>query len=536
MSDINRDPEPTENHIRTLENESDTSTLEDTPQDRIENKENVDLDKTRCYTSWIKYALGDIYADDDPNDLSDRRKNIIIAIVAFGGVSGPLGSMIYMPALLSVARDLHTTSSAVNGTVSAYVIFMGVAPLIWASLSEQYGRKRMYFISNLISVVTSIICAFAKNIGVLIFFRAIQSAGANAGLTLGAGVIADTIPVARRGKAYGFFYIGPLVGPVIGPTIGGFLCQYLGWQSTFVFQAILGGILLVITTVLLPETLRKGKIQQKNTQGAWQQLKRDFKPMFVMMRDKTVILITTYHTIVFASLYFLNPTITNTFQKLYGYTEWQVGLCYLPLGIGLMIGSIVSGQQSDAVLNKAIAKGCPGKSELRLRASYPASSFIPAGYIIYGWTTQMKIEVYGPLIGLFVYALGQMFAFTPTSVYLVDSKPGSSATAVGITNCVRSIMGAITAIFSTQAIDKAGTGILFTILAVINVLNILLIIACSVFGEKWREQFEHQHGHAMPATALHETKGVPMEQVAATDEEHRVGLHMARITSKHSAL
>lgn len=142
-------------HVKP-KNGSDTSTLEDIPQDYIEDKENIELNKTHACTSWIKYALGDIYADDDPNDLSDRRKNIIIAIVAFGGVSGPLGrysdqylstsesyllilprtysiyvypyvSMIYMPALLRVAQDLHTTSSAVNGTVSAYVIFMGVA-------------------------------------------------------------------------------------------------------------------------------------------------------------------------------------------------------------------------------------------------------------------------------------------------------------------------------------------------------------------------------------------------------------------------
>lgn len=115
---------------------------------------------------------------------------------------------------------------------------------------------------------------------------------------------------------------------------------------------------------------------------------------------------------------------------------------------------------------------------------------------------------------------------------------GSSATAVGVTNCVRSIMGAITAIFSSKAIDKAGTGILFTVLAVINVLNIVLIITCSVFGEKWRGQFEHHHGHAMPATALlttTKTEGA-VEQSIATDEEHRVGLHLARITSKHSAL
>jgi MFS family permease len=42
----------------------------------------------------------------------------------------------------------------------------------------------------------------------LIVFRAIQACGASSGQTLGAGVIADTIDVANRGKAYGVFYIG----------------------------------------------------------------------------------------------------------------------------------------------------------------------------------------------------------------------------------------------------------------------------------------------------------------------------------------
>lgn len=65
----------------------------------------------------------------------------------------------------------------------------------------------MYLISGIINVISSIICAFSKNIGMLVVFRAIQSFGSNAGLTLGAGVIADCIPMESRGTAYGFFYM-----------------------------------------------------------------------------------------------------------------------------------------------------------------------------------------------------------------------------------------------------------------------------------------------------------------------------------------
>lgn len=83
---------------------------------------------SRWQKRWLAYLVGDIYAQDDPTQLPMRHKQAIIVIVALSGISGPLASMIYMPGLLSVARDMHTGSmAAVNATVSAYVVFMGVA-------------------------------------------------------------------------------------------------------------------------------------------------------------------------------------------------------------------------------------------------------------------------------------------------------------------------------------------------------------------------------------------------------------------------
>ena len=112
-----------------------------------------------------------------------------------------------------------------------------------------------------------------------------------------------------------------------------------------------------------------------------------------------------------------------------------------------MIDSVISGKHSDTALNRAKNK-CQ-IPEMRLLAAMPAFFFIPAGYLIYAWTTEKGVGVYAPLIGLFVCkyllaiyityyfflyifmliiqridALGQMWAFTPISVYLVDSKPG----------------------------------------------------------------------------------------------------------------
>ncbi|KAL0137464.1 major facilitator superfamily domain-containing protein [Mucor lusitanicus] len=449
---------------------------------------------------WSR-AMGDIYADDNPREYSRLKKNIIITIVAFSGISGPLGSMIYMPGLTQIQASLHTSTAAVNGSVSAYVVFMGIAPLFWASMSDAYGRKPMYVYSLIISVIASILCAISRNAAMLIVFRAIQAIGSSSGQTLGAGVIADTIDVADRGKAYGVFYIGPLLGPVIGPTVGGALCQYLGWQSTFYFLAIIGFVLLSMVFVFLPETVRRTKVEMltnDNESGqeivhkaekfrALQNLKTAFAPMVAMLGDPTILVITFYNT---------TPTITETFQRLYGYTSTVVGLCYLVFGFGLMCGSVSSGRYADYVVRKLREKNGPENvyPELRLRAAFPSFVLIPTGYLIYAWTTEKGVGVYAPLIGLFVYALGQMNAFTPTSVYLVDSKPGRSASAVGINNAVRSVLAAVATIFSSQCVEAAGTGILFTILAAINVVNCLTLVAVMIWGKKWREDFEDRTG------------------------------------------
>jgi hypothetical protein len=110
-------PTVNKNPISTRHTEDDTSTAHSTILDeKFHNRSNL-----------FKYIWGDIYATDDPNQYSQKKKNIIILLVALGGLCGPLSSMMYMPGILAVAADLNTSISAVNGTISAFVVFMGIS-------------------------------------------------------------------------------------------------------------------------------------------------------------------------------------------------------------------------------------------------------------------------------------------------------------------------------------------------------------------------------------------------------------------------
>jgi hypothetical protein len=87
-----------------------------------------------------------------------------------------------------------------------------------------------------------------------------------------------------------------------------------------------------------------------------------------------------------------------------------------------------------------------------------------------------------------------MNSLNPTSVYLVDSKPGKSASAMAINNCVRSVAAAIVTVFSTSIVRAAGPGIVFSILAGISLLNCLPVLLVRNYGKQWRTSFETETG------------------------------------------
>lgn len=103
----------------------------------------LEAEKTNAKSNWLTYVWGDIYATDDPNLYSQKKKNVIILLVALGGLCGPLSSMMYMPGILAVAADLNTSVSSVNGTISAYVVFMGIS-VSSVCLLKFYSRSKKY--------------------------------------------------------------------------------------------------------------------------------------------------------------------------------------------------------------------------------------------------------------------------------------------------------------------------------------------------------------------------------------------------------
>jgi DHA1 family multidrug resistance protein-like MFS transporter len=130
-----------------------------------------------------------------------------------------------------------------------------LGPVIWAPLSELYGRRPIFLVTMFVYMCLQIGDALGKNIETVLIIRFLAGTFAAAPLTNCGGLIADIWDPVGRGPAMSVFSASVFVGPVMGPIIGGFVTQsYLGWRWVFWVMGIFALSCFVLVAFLLPET------------------------------------------------------------------------------------------------------------------------------------------------------------------------------------------------------------------------------------------------------------------------------------------
>jgi MFS family permease len=104
-------------------------------------------------------------------------------------------------------------------------------------------------------------------------------------------------------------------------------------------------------------------------------------------------------------MYLLFTTFPLVFQVQYGFDTGEIGLTYLGLGIGSVIGLGVTGFATDKIYRKKSPHG-PVKPEYRIVPLIPGALFIPAGLFWYGWSADYKTHWMVPEIGTVFVGIG----------------------------------------------------------------------------------------------------------------------------------
>jgi multidrug resistance protein len=417
---------------------------------------------------------------DDPEravNWTNKKKWANMAIIGSVTFLTPLASSMVAPGVPLILQDFHSTNETIGSlVVSIYILGYAIGPLFIAPMSEVYGRLPVYHANNILFIIWTIACAVAPNIGSLLFFRVLAGIAGSCPITIGGGSIADLFIQQERGAAMALFALGPLMGPVIGPVAGGYLSQAEGWHWVFWVITIAAGLACMSSITFMRETyepvLLQKRVNKLKKETGNQQLRskldsgltvREYftraliRPTKMLVFSPIVLSLSIYMAVVYGYLYLLFTTLTLVFERDYHFSSGNVGLVFLGIGVGSLLGLLIFGLASDRIVKRMSAKG-EMKPEYRLPPLIPGSLCIPIGLFWYGWSAEAHLHWIMPIIGTMFVGLGLLATFMPIQTYLVDAFTIHAASAIAANTVLRSLVGAFLPLAGPSMYAKLGLG------------------------------------------------------------------------------
>lgn len=477
---------------------------------------------------------------------SVKEKWAIVILASITSAFSTVSSPIYLPAIPTLEKHFHSTTEKINLTVTIYSIFQGISPMLWASLSDTFGRRPILIACLIIYIGADIGLALANSYGVLFGMRILQAFGIASTVAIAGGVVGDLTTRRNRGTYVGAMSGIGLIGNCFGPLIGGAIAGSLGWRAIFWFLTICSGVQIVILCLLLPETNHSiagdGSIYPSSWANrspyAYFRLKRAGISVDVEKRVKESrmsilkkIFITTFNK-VYSSfklmlevdfIFVLIPTslhYTGWFMSLtalssllasnYGFNITQTGCSYLASGFGALSGSFISGRllsyryakRVEKFRNQYIEKGEPVDmtkfniigARVELLPFYSAILIIPT--IIFGWTIKYHVHYIVPILMTFFNSFSSTSFITGTTALLVDLVPEESASANACINLCRCLLCAVGLAVVDKMITTMGSGWTFTLVSLICFVSMIFIYLAIHYGPVFEARRKARRAHS----------------------------------------
>ncbi|WOO80564.1 Efflux pump atB [Vanrija pseudolonga] len=408
---------------------------------------------------WVEFAPG---SRDNPFFFSKWRKVSITACATFFTFMTAYTTTAYSISEESMCRDLGCNNLQFASGIALYAWGFGIAPLMLAPLSEEFGRRWTYATACFLFFILHLMMSLAKNMATVLIARFIIGCAGSVGATLVGGTISDIFIPAHRGLPMAMFGFCAVFGTGFGAVTMAWVEveQHLGWRWIQWIQFIILGAFFPVCLVVMRETratviLRRRAAKLRKERGlsdGGRYLARaeidkvKFVTAMGQSMTRPLVFLATEPIVTFFSLwialgwgvfYTQIAGIPYTYRKLHGFSTTQVGLVYLCICIGAIIGFAGNFIQEAIYRKRAAKRGV----EARLYAPMVCGVLFAVGCYINGFTSIPSVHWIAPCIGLTCVLAAILIIYITSFTYLSECYGVYASSAIAGQSFARNVMG-----------------------------------------------------------------------------------------------
>ncbi|KAK4126071.1 MFS general substrate transporter [Parathielavia appendiculata] len=217
-----------------------------------------------------------------PQPLPKLRLVAIVLGVSLGLFLSMLDASIVATALFTIALDFGDVA-AINWVALAYTLTYLSCAVLCARVSDVVGRRAAFVAAYVVFIAFSLACGFARNMGQLIAFRAVQGLGGSGLYSLSMIIMPEVTPDRAKRHIAAAVGLVMVVAGVGGPVLGGVLTQYTSWRWVFWINGPIGGVSLLVFLLAWPNKKYLPSLERR----AWKDV--DFVGAFLLIASAVLI-------------------------------------------------------------------------------------------------------------------------------------------------------------------------------------------------------------------------------------------------------
>ena len=266
----------------------------------------------------------------------------IALLLASLSMISPLSIDTFLPSLPTIATEFGLTPWQAQQIITAYLLPFAFFSLVHGPLSDALGRRAIVLGGLTLYTIGSIGCFIAPTIATLLACRVLQGLAAGIGPTVARAVVRDMFEGANAQKLMSSTILVFSLAPAIAPVLGGWVHVALGWRWVFGMLVVIGGTLLVVCALLLPETHPKAARTQFHPvvllRSCWHIIGQ---PSFLLLAVSAALTI--------ASLFVYIGSAPLIILERWHLRETQFHYIFIPIVAGFVLASFTSGQIAGRV-------------------------------------------------------------------------------------------------------------------------------------------------------------------------------------------